>query len=233
MSKEHLFPQWLIRRTNTDKTSIRWIDNTRIPALAATLPLCEECNSVFGQQLEGPVSVIFDSLETKQGISESEAEVLVRWLWKISGMHWISIHPNDKYTQGYTMRERVLRPLDNIRGSLILAISLIKKIDDSYGDKPLGIDSYTEVDAIFVSGVFSNIAIMVLRDYFAHLVPNNFSLFPFLPSKDITCNAKLFHPKVGFRDDTEAVWITKISSIGLLKAHDEFALAMQKLRKKG
>ena len=165
MTKEHLFPKWLIKRTGTDKTKIRW-GNSKIPALAATLPLCNECNQLFGKHLEAPVSSIFDDLESRKGISESEAELLVRWMWKITGMGWIASNPGQKYTRNYTLRERILRPIDELRGALVLAVALIENIDSRYGDKPMGVDSRTEVDAIYAAGVFSNVAIMVLLEPF-------------------------------------------------------------------
>jgi len=228
MNKEHIFPKWLIMRTGTDKTGIRWGENPRLPALAVTVPLCVECNRLFGEQLESPVAAIFDDLEARRGISDLEAELLVRWMWKITGLSWIATHPYGKYNRIYTLRERVLRPIDALRGDLILALSLIEAINPSYGDKPLGVDSTTEVDAVFASGVFSKIAIMAVHAPFAHLIPQAFSLFRLLPNRDATSSAKLCHPKVGFKNDTEAVSVTMLSSIALSEAHDKAARRRQR-----
>jgi hypothetical protein len=63
INKEHIFPKWLIRRTNTNNTSIRWL-NKRIPALSATLPICTDCNRDFGEKLEKPVSKILYTKDT-------------------------------------------------------------------------------------------------------------------------------------------------------------------------
>jgi hypothetical protein len=232
MTKEHVFPRWLIRRTGTDKTSIRW-GNKRIPAIAATFPLCTECNHLFGDKLEAPVSAIFDDLESQRGISESEAELLVRWLWKITGINWIATHPYGSYTRTRTLKERILRPLDEIRGNLMLAISLVKEIEAKYGDRPMGVDSPTEIDAVFASGVFSYVALMVVIEPLADLVPIQFSRFRFLPRRDETCDAKLFYPTRGFDTDTEAVSVTWVSSQVLSVAHDKLAvLREQQLSKR-
>jgi hypothetical protein len=224
MTKEHVFPKWLIIRTNTHKTGIRWGMKKKVPALSATLPLCKECNKAFGDKLEKPVSKIFDDLEARKGISDNEAELLIRWLWKIDGLFWIALHPTDDYSPVYTLRERVLRPLDAIRDQLALAISLIENIDPSHRDKPLGLDSgVRELDGIFVAGVFSEVAMMVLLKDFAYMVPQHFSLYELASTKDASDDAKLFHPKVGFKDDNEAVFFTKLSSEELAKAHEILA----------
>jgi hypothetical protein len=119
-NKEHPFPQWLITRTKTDRTSIRWIPGNRIPADEATLPLCRQCNRDFGDQLEAPMSRILDDIEADRGLSDNEAELIVRWLWKIEGLLWHVSHPTHDYSSKYTLRERVLRPLDAIRASSFL-----------------------------------------------------------------------------------------------------------------
>jgi hypothetical protein len=228
MNKEHVYPEWLIRRTGTHETGIRWGKNW-VPALAATVPLCVECNKAFGRELEVPVSKIFDDLESNRGISDNEAELLIRWLWKTVGLFWIAQHPMDDYSEAYTLRELVLRPIDYVRGHLMLGVSLIEKIDASHGDKPMGLDSgIQELDAIFVSGVFSEIAVMVLLEDFVQMVPDNFSIYRLAAKRDASAYAKFFYPKVGFQNDNEAVCVTLFSSINLAKAHDNLARELQR-----
>ncbi|WP_319408814.1 hypothetical protein [uncultured Desulfosarcina sp.] len=202
--------------------------NRKLPALRATLPLCCECNSLFGKELEGPVSKLFDDIESNCGISDIEAERLIRWLWKIDGLCWCAANPKHKYTTTYTLRERVLRPIDSIRDNLILAVSLIKALHPESDDWPMGIDSHTSCDAVFVSGVFSKIAIMVLLDPFIFLLPNNFSYYRLANKRDASSEAKLFYPKVGFVDDVEAVGVTYLASKPIAKAHDNFWVGMNK-----
>jgi hypothetical protein len=228
MSREHVFPRWLIKLTNTHKTSIRWVAGNRIPAFRATLPLCANCNQEFGEQLENPASFIFADLESKKGISAKEAELLVRWLWKIDGMFWKAIHPNMRYTPRHTLRERVLRPLDDVREHLVLAISLIKGIDPSFKDKPLGIDSHCFLDAIFCCGVFSHLAILITHELFADMLPSAYSQFKFVKGVNPSDDEKLFFPKYGFSDDIQAVGTSVELGRYLSAAHDTLSYGMQR-----
>lgn len=227
MNKEHIFPQWLILRTGTNKTGIRWGDKRGLSALSATFPLCMECNSEFGRELEEPTSKLFDDIEHGRGLSDEEAELLIRWLWKIQGLTWIANHPNGKYTIKYTLRERVLFPIDEVRGQLILGIALYKNLHPDSTDLPMGIDSSTQVDAIFVSGVFSKIAIMVVRELFQSMIPSKFECYRLAPRRDQLCSGKLFFPPNSFQDDVEAVGETYAASVLLSKAHDKFALELE------
>src|SRR6266498_2812771 len=130
--------------------------------MTATFPLCVACNSDFGQGLEVPVARIFEDLEQGKGISDLEGELLVRWLWKLEGLGWIFEFSGGRYNDKYTLRQRVLHPIDDIRGQLTLAIALVEKIDPDFGDAPMGLDSRCLHSAIFVSGVFSKVAVMVV-----------------------------------------------------------------------
>jgi hypothetical protein len=226
MTKEHFFPQWLIERAGTDKTAIKWINGIRIPARAATVPLCARCNKHLGDELEGPVARIFSDLESGRGLSDREAELLVRWLWKFEGLAWKLVNPRGTYTTKYTLVQRVLQPIDEIRGSLILAIGMINKIDPTFGDSPMGIDSFNRLNAIFVAGVFLNVALMVLLEDFASLVPPEFSQYHFMSKPDALSDAKLFYPKVGFSDDTEAIVKTALAARILSDVHDKLGVRL-------
>lgn len=229
MTKEHLFPRWLIERSGTAVTGIRWLGRKWIPAKAATIPLCTKCNKDFGKILEVPVSQIFNDLESDRGLSDAEAEILVRWLWKFEGLAWIFINPDDIYTKKYTLAERVLRPIDEIRGSLVLAIGMIDKIDPSFGDAPMGIDSYNLHNAIFVAGVFLKVAIMVLLRDFAPMVPSEFSQYNLAEKPSELANAKLFYPKVGFFNDIEAVTKTLLAAKTLSSLHDDVFIKLKQI----
>ncbi|MBI4005049.1 MAG: hypothetical protein HY356_00160 [Gammaproteobacteria bacterium] len=220
INKEHFWPEWLIERTVTHRTSIRFGSKKRINPRAFTVPLCIKCNEDFGRELEGPVSRTFTDLETGCGISDIEAELLVRWLWKFEGLYWIFAHPEDIYTERYTLRKRVLQPLDDIRTILTLAISLVEVINPNFGDAPMGIDSWNEYSAVFVAGVFSRVAIMVLFRQFEPYVPPQFSLYRFSEHNAPDRDAKLFYPTIGFRDCVEAVNVTKNSALYLSHIHD-------------
>ena len=227
MNKEHVFPEWLIRRTGTDKTGIRWGKVKSMPALSATLPLCKECNSAFGAQLESPTAALFSRLESGGGLSDHDFELLIRWMWKIQGLSWIATHPNDRYTDLYTLRERVLSPIDSIRPRLVFGIALVAGLHPESRDYPMGIDAVTQVDAVFVSGVFLRIAMMVVIDRFAELVPAQFLKYRLAERRSSLLSGRLIHPPTSFRDDVEAVGVTAIASRALSQAHDVWALQLQ------
>ncbi len=223
-NKEHPFPKWLITRTKTDRTSIRWITGKRIPADQATLPLCQRCNSDFGEQLEAPMSRILDEIEAGRGLSDNEVEVVIRWLWKIDGLLWHVSHPTHDYSAVYTLRERVLRPLDGIRGELILALAMCESVDPTYGDAPMGLGSHGGIDGIFVSGVFSCTAMMVVLAPFEELIPERFSSYRLSSDRgEPDADAKLFYPTITFPTDTELVGVTWHCSHQLTAAHEAYA----------
>jgi hypothetical protein len=157
ITKEHFWPHWLIDRASP--RSVRW-RTKRIDARSATVALCDDCNSSFGRELESPVAKIFSDLESAVGLSDFEAELLVRWLWKFEGLSWLQLHSRCTYSPAFTLRDRVLNQLGSIRSHLCLAVSLLDHIDPTYGDAPVGIDSRHHTGAIFVSGVFCRIALM-------------------------------------------------------------------------
>ena len=224
MNKEHIFPEWLIERTGTNATGIRWLFNKKIPASSATIPLCTRCNSDFADQLENPTKNLFDDIEAGRGISDFEVELFVRWLWKIKGMAWIANHPQGRYSRkGYSLRERVLLPIEEVRNQLTFAIALIKNVQPEFGDSPMGVDSITHYDANFVSGVFSRIAVMVLLKDFVKMVPPQFKLYQLAPERSEMLSGKFIIPPVSFADCVEAVAITKSASVYLSNAHDQLA----------
>jgi len=97
---------------------------------------------------------------------------------------------------------------------------MIDKIDPSFGDSPMGIDSFNRLNAIFVAGVFLSVALMVLLEDFAAQVPPEFSQYHFMSNPDASSDAKLFYPKVGFSDDTEAIVKTALAARTLSDLHD-------------
>jgi len=228
MTKEHFWPQWLTERAGLARDrKIRWVGAKRIPAAAATLPLCADCNNSFGSQLEGPASSIFADMEAGRGLGDAEAEILIRWLWKFEGLVWNTkhhSHPHARYSDLWTLKERVLGPsITEIRPELALGIALIEKNDEGFTDWPIGIDSPTaNHNAIFVSGVFSRTALMVFLNRFCHLVPHEFQIYHLKPVRDPE-PSKVFFPAVGFEWANEAVFRTLSSSMALLEAHEAFA----------
>jgi hypothetical protein len=220
MNKEHFWPQWLIRRTNTHKTRVRFNPEKLVNPKKLTIPLCIKCNTDFGRELEEPTSRIFGDLEEGRGLSDVEAETLVRWLWKFEGLSWSIQYPHGLYSEKYTLRDRVLLPLDDIRDHLTLAVALIAKIEPEFGDAPMGIDSHTYKNAVFVGGVFSRLALMVLDRRFDAEVPESFGLYHFSDPAAPDRDAKLYFPPVGFNTCVEAVSTTYTTSQFLSYLHD-------------
>lgn len=228
ITKEHVFPQWLIKKTGTHRTGIRW-NNKRISAKACVVPICENCNYEFNENLEKPVRNIFNDLESQKGISDNEAELLVRWMWKTCGIAWCIANSSDNYTHTYNLRERALYPINNMRRSISLAISIIDTIDSSFGDAPMGFDSVNKIDCIFTAGVFSKIAIIVLLNCFVEELPSNFSIYNLFSKRENFGYMKTFFPKKGFKSCVDAVGVTRIISLKLSYLHDNLARESLKL----
>lgn len=220
INKEHFWPEWLITRTGTAKTSVRFTPDKRINPRSLVVPLCITCNTDFGRELEAPVSRVFAELEGGQGLSDNDAELLIRWLWKFEGLAWCFAKPEGTYTEKYTLRQRVLQPIDEFRANLSLAVSLAAVINPKFGDAPMGLDSWTDVSAVFVAGVFSRVALMVLEREFEELVPSQFGIYRLADRDAPDRHAKLFYPPAGFRDCVEAVNVTKDIGLYLSHAHD-------------
>lgn len=225
LTKEHFWPRWLITRTRTHTTGVKWKTGKCVNPLAATVPLCLSCNQLFGEELESPVSQIFEDLETGRGLTDSEAELLIRWLWKLEGLAWLWENPKSNYSPGLTLKERALNRLGEIRGHLSLGVGVIHHLDPKHGDAPLGIDSTNNRNAIFVSGVFSRVALMCFLSAARHLVPQTFSVYPLRATEDN--HGKLFFPRTTFNDDNEAVFVTKAASRQLDFFHEHHAYMAQ------
>jgi len=190
------------------------------------ISICKACNSDFGEQLEAPVSAIFDALEHNSGLNDGEADLLIRWLWKFHGLSWKMNHPEAVYSTIGSLRERVLHPIRKLRSDIILAVGLVAMIDPSYGDAPMGIDSNCEYSSLFVSGVFGRLALMLVLRNFADIIPPQFSRFALAPTPvPPGADAKVLIPPTRFRTCSEAVTVTLRASIALEAAHDEWAQA--------
>jgi hypothetical protein len=223
MNKEHLFPQWLIDRTRT--TGVKLGDQDISPR-SLKLPICVECNSDFNRHLEVPAKRILADLDEGRGISNNDAELFIRWLWKFEGLSWRMSFPEGDYTRYTTLRERVLRPIGDLRKRLVLAVSRVERIADGLTDQPMGLDSINRLNTIFVSGVFCRVAFMVLVEPFEKAVPAPlFSLFHLGPSGQSEADARLLHPKTGFATCIEAVVWMRANSPILAKWHDSAVAA--------
>ena len=160
MTKEHFFPRWLIDHAEVHHDGIWWIDDDekKIDPAKATIPLCRTCNDAFGNSLESSVSAIFRQLEQGAAISEDDAELLVRWLWKFEGLQWAATtnSPSALYSRRYTLRERVTtsQVFEEVRNEMMLGVALIRNNDPGRKDWPMGLDTPVGENALTMSGVF-------------------------------------------------------------------------------
>jgi hypothetical protein len=222
MNSEHFWPEWLIELTRTAATPVGWIPGRKVPPRATTVPMCVQCNADFGRELEGPTARVFRDVLAGRGLSGNEAELLVRWLWKFEGLSWrIANHrPTDSYSEIYTIRDRVLRRIGSIRDELALAISLVERIDYGFTDEPMGLDSSNRSNAVFVSGVFSRIAMMSTLRVFSYGLPDGFTVIQLPSVTAADGDTKLYFPRVGFPTCTEAVVYMRQNAPQLALQHD-------------
>ena len=229
MTGEHLWPLWLIDYCEIRKEGIAWHDReSGVNPRTATLPLCETCNHRFGAELEGPVSRILPKLEAGNGITDAEADLLVRWLWKFEGLHACYAYldvPAWQYSDRWTLIERILGdPARLVRHLVTIAIGLTNRNDPYHEDWPMGLDSgISEIDGFFVSGVFRRTAIMVTLTEFAHMIPDWYGKYQLGIETDSTATCLV--PPVSFPFSADAIEVTKRLSVPLKKAHEEFGRA--------
>lgn len=226
-NKEHFWPKWLIKFAEANTEKVGWIGGKVLPE-SCQIPLCEECNLEFSARLESPCSIILPKISNGNGITDDECETLVRWLWKFEGLFWSAImatRPGWNYSAKYTLRDRVTgqNSLKGIRGDLVLAVGLAYRNDEDSKDWSLGVDSgVTDHDAIYVSCVFRNVALIVSLAQFESLIPSTMSkyFFPEVPknSDDIVLVPEFVFPRVS---DAEAVMLEV--SIRLKIEHERWA----------
>lgn len=205
MNKEHIFPKWLLQHTKTQKDTFDWIYG-KVPADQATVPLCVDCNTQLGTELEGPVCAIFKAIEEGRGFNDNDAELLVRWMWKINGLLYWSIC-NENWEYGFiSLKKHVLSHIAQPRGRISLAISLIEDPDEGYGCSPVGLDASPVFSNIYAVGVFSKLCIAVIHTNFAGYIDQD--KFTIYKLSDIPLvlnpNNKVF-PKYGFKTGSSAV----------------------------
>src|SRR5262249_2944928 len=174
MTDEHFFPTWLIEYTEARNNGITWLGKEGINPARATMPLCRDCNNAFANTLEGPVSLIFRALEAGEALSDLDAELLVRWMWKFEGLQWHLLGRGDRarYTERYTLVERVTTPraFEEIKPRLLLALAMCRANDDGFVDWPLGLDTMPGESALTMSGVFRRVAIITSLVDFADAI---------------------------------------------------------------
>jgi hypothetical protein len=226
MSKEHFFPRWLIDHADVHAEGIRWLGvEGLIHPERATVPLCKQCNETLGRELESPVAAIFARLEQDDGLTDEDAELLVRWMWKFEGMQWAlnaaSAHPDGRYTGKFTLLQRVTTSaaFDEVRPDMLLAVAMCQHNDEGFHDWPLGLDTPPSENAIAMSGVFGRIAIVTSLAQFSEAIPSAFGRYAFgQPPTNRT--TKVFVPPRTFVTANAAVETTQVTGLLLAFLHD-------------
>ncbi|ARU59967.1 hypothetical protein CBW65_01990 [Tumebacillus avium] len=224
-NKEHVFPQWILKKTNTFNNPISGLfSDKKLPGKNCVIPICIECNSELGLNLEAPASQIFERIESGAGFNDHEAEILVRWLWKITGMfYWIN-HSTDKDQYGFiSLKNKVLKPIESPRDRITLAITLTEDEFEEDVDSPMGIDVLPRLSNVLAAGVFSKTAIIVTNTDFAGSIPDNYTKYTLSSVPMMMSPNYKIHPKVGFQTGTEAVGITITTAMSLLHPHEMYA----------
>lgn len=205
MNKEHIFPQWLLERTNSKKDMIN-SPYGKIPADKYTIPLCEECNSQLGHELEDPVSRIFASIEAGNGFTDYDAELLIRWMWKICGEFYWAIC-DEKWKYGFvTLKERVLSKIGQPRSRISIGIALVDDAYEDFGSAPVGMDCFNLMSNVYAVGVFSHLCIIVFRTVHLDLMDKSKWTIYTLKDYPLLMNAnQRTYPKTVYKTGSEAI----------------------------
>lgn len=224
MNKEHIFPKWLLQHTNTRKDMFNWIYG-KIPADQVTVPLCGECNSKLGTELEGPVKTVFNAIESGEGFNDSDAELLIRWMWKIAGLvYWTICNEHWKY--GFrTLKDHVLSKIIQPRHRLSIALSLIEDPYDEHGCAPVGLDAFSFYSNIYAVGIFSKLCIVVFYSSFEKYIDPNIWTVYRLSDHPMVLNPKnKVYPQCGFKTRDSAINYVKLffgNESQIYKKHEE------------
>ena len=229
MNKEHFYPQWLLKRTKCEKTLLN-SPYGKIPGNQLTIPLCEECNLLLGQNLEEPISQLFDRIEAGLGFNDFEADLLIRWMWKLKGMYYWSIC-NEHWKYGYVpLKNKVLTPIDAPRSRFSIGVALAEDEfeNENFGFAPVGLDSFTFWSNVYTVGVFSKISIVVFYSKLIEYVEKNiWSIYTLSDAPQMMNPYHKTHPRTVFKTGTEAVQMTKLyfgQNTQIEKIHEVIAL---------
>ncbi|MDO9560913.1 MAG: hypothetical protein Q7J60_04770 [Bradyrhizobium sp.] len=164
-------------------------------------------------------------MEQGASISEDEAELLVRWLWKFEGLQWavMTNRPEGLYTRRYTLRDRVATPdaFNEVRADMVLAVALTRNNDPAHRDWPMGLDTPPSENALTMSGVFGRIALICSLAHFADDIPSVYGKFHFGAPASDRAN-KVFLPPMSFIYSNGAIELTREIGHQLAIAHDEW-----------
>lgn len=82
LSREHLFPKWLLGDTNSYDERLTLPNRTRFFFRKMVIPCCESCNGIVVSNLDNKAKSIFE--KSCKNISDKEKTVLFQWITKIT-----------------------------------------------------------------------------------------------------------------------------------------------------
>jgi hypothetical protein len=158
-------------------------------------------------------------------LSDLEAELLVRWMWKFEGLQWALAtaggSSHQRYSGRYTLIERVTQPaaFDEVRAELVLGIAMVNQNDPGFKDWPLGLDTPPGQNAISMSGVFGRIAMVTSLRQFIDAIDPAFGRFSF-GAAPVDRDARIFEVARTFITANAAIAVTRETGLRLMTAHE-------------
>lgn len=95
-NKEHVLPMWLLELTGDPNRVVKFgIDykNNKVVEFAfdqLVAPACKDCNSIYGEVLEGRVKPIIGAILRREAVSASNYLLLLDWLDKVRIGLWLN-----------------------------------------------------------------------------------------------------------------------------------------------
>lgn len=222
-SDEHVFPLWMQKITNTVNKKIRWITDEKITGSSCIFPICTSCNKELNEGIEKPFQVIFEKLKKGKKISDTEVEIMVRWMWKVTQMFWLYGQNKGYYYWHYSLKDRCLKPIDGPRNRISIAIAKTIKNIKTNNMEPMGLDVLADYDSVLAAGVFSTISIIVFRTDYSYLIPDKYFVYTLQQSPKTKIKDGYAIAKKSFTDSGEAIYVTTKTAQKLLPLHERDA----------
>lgn len=223
-TKEHVYPKWMLKLTNTLGNKINWVSGKKEVGSSCVFPICEECNKSLNENIEKPFQSVFKKLREGRKITDTEVEIVIKWMWKVTQMFWLYEQNKGDIAWNFSLKEKLLNSIENPRYRISIALGRTTKNIKKNKMEPLGLDILAEYDTILAAGVFSNISIIVFRTEYSYLIPDKYFVYTLqkIPKNKIK-NGYAF-AKDSFIDSGEAINTTIKTAEKLLPLHEKDAL---------
>lgn len=217
-----IYPQWLLSKTKTFSKPVHGVTAHKTMAgRQCTAALCEECRTVFAKELDEPAVAILKQIENGTGFNDQEADILIRWLWKVTGL--AAALGNGMPAEN--LRERCAKPLESPRSRMSIAAALTNgEFNDRNGKTAMGITVLPEQAAEFAAGLFSRTALIAYHSKYNQLVSDSYTKYELSSAPLLVNPAKRVLPKTSFGASGQAAAETAFIANGaLLRAHENDA----------